>query len=189
MLYCGHMALLYIVRHGESTANVQGLFSSKPNDTFELTETGVKQILDASDHLPDEIAAVYTSPLLRTIQSAKLITVQYKGEIPFEIDNRLREIDYGIYSGQPNNEALNTVRMQQKEGNLEVRFGETGENRREITARVQEFLDDVATLYPGDKAVVVVSHGSIVRWIERLALPDDASAGAVANGSIRIVRT
>ena len=58
---------LWFVRHGESTANLQGEKCLVEHDT-ELTETGQNEAAQAATYFKDnsiEVSDIYTSPLVR----------------------------------------------------------------------------------------------------------------------------
>lgn len=106
-----------------------------------LTEAGFRQVAKSVSKLPREIDKIYSSPLIRTLQTAKEIMKVSGAEVI--IDNRIREIDWGEYDGKPNNPELDAVRARQAAGDFFVRFGQYGDNKYNLELRLCEFLDDV----------------------------------------------
>lgn len=160
---------IFFIRHGESEANVNKILSSRPEEPYNLTPKGITQIKKAARNLSDyKITDIYSSPLVRTIHSANIIKQECLIEKDPIIDNRLTEVNYGKYSGHFNNSELDSVRLKQVNGDYEIRFGEYGENRRQILTRICDFLIDIIKSYQNKENVVVVSHGTVITIAENL---------------------
>ena len=90
--------ILTLVRHGETTANVEGIWHGSI-DT-QLTERGLRQAEQVARHLavtrPDA-AAVYASPLIRSKRTARSIADALGLEIRIEPD--LTEYHLGSLEG------------------------------------------------------------------------------------------
>lgn len=88
--------MIYLVRHGESQANISKRFSGITD--VELTERGALQAARAGRKLKDEkIDHIFSSPLKRAKNTAEIIA----DEIGFNkkdiiIDNSLTEVNFGI---------------------------------------------------------------------------------------------
>ena len=158
---------IIFMRHGEATDNVRGIISDKEIYWSVLTENGIKTAKETIKDLPKQIDKMYVSPLPRTIQTAHFVYEAYP-TISATIDNRIREIDNGKYSGQQNNEDLDQTRMKQIAGDYFVRFGDYGENKFEIETRLCSFLKDVFEQNPKDSTIMVVSHGSVTSFMKRI---------------------
>jgi broad specificity phosphatase PhoE len=85
-------AVLILVRHGQSTANADGLISGQGD--VALTDLGRRQAAAIAAAL-DRPARVVSSPLARARQTAEAV-----GR-PVEIDERWIELDYGELEGVP----------------------------------------------------------------------------------------
>ena len=157
---------LIFMRHGEATDNVEELISDKEIYWSVLTKEGITTVEESTSLLPNDIDIMYVSPFPRTIQTAHYV---YKKNplIKVSIDNRIREIFYGKYSHQKNNEELDKIRRKQIEGDYFIRFGEHGENKFEIEKRLTEFLIDIYN-NNNNSTVLVVSHGSIISYMKRI---------------------
>ena len=67
---------LYLVRHGENTANLTKEFSCRHID-YSLTEKGRLQASQTADYFLDkDIHAVYASPLKRALETAEIIAAR-----------------------------------------------------------------------------------------------------------------
>lgn len=90
---------LYLVRHGQSTGNVDGTLMGQSDHL--LTELGEAQARAAAERLaPIGPMPLYCSDLPRALATAELIAATWTpgGLFP---DRRLREIDLGDYEGRP----------------------------------------------------------------------------------------
>ena len=88
--------MLYIIRHGKTELNAKMLMQGRSDHP--LNEDGFAQAQEAADRFADmgiKIDKVYSSPLIRAIQTAEVIG--HDAEIT--IDDRLIEMDYGPYEG------------------------------------------------------------------------------------------
>lgn len=158
---------IIFMRHGEATDNVKGLISDKEIYWSILTDSGIKTVEESIKELPDVIDKIYVSPLPRTIETAHLVYKKYK-ESKIVIENRIRELNYGKYSGQRNNKNLDNTRIKQVEGDYFIRLGSTGENRFEIESRLSEFLKDVYTNNSSKDTILIISHGSVTSYMKRI---------------------
>ena len=87
---------IYITRHGQTDWNLDGRMQGSKNS--ELTEQGREEALNLGNRLKDtKIEYIYTSPLTRAYDTALLV----KGdrEIPVEINDSLKEMNFGIWEG------------------------------------------------------------------------------------------
>ena len=78
------MTELYIIRHGQTAANVAGLKQGTIDDerTY-LSETGIAQAKELAGALDlTGFAALYHSPLHRTVETAQI--VNQTAHLPFE---------------------------------------------------------------------------------------------------------
>lgn len=158
---------IIFMRHGEATDNVKGLISDKEIYWSILTNSGIKTVEESIKDLPDVIDKIYVSPLPRTIETAHLVYKRYK-ESKIVIENRIRELNYGKYSGQKNNEDLDNTRIKQVEGDYFIRLGSTGENRFEIESRLSEFLKYVYNENSPKDTILIISHGSVTSYMKRI---------------------
>ena len=158
---------IIFMRHGEATDNVRGIISDKAIYWSVLTENGVKVVAETTKGLPQKIDKVYFSPLPRTIQTAHIVRDRFEN-LEYIEDDRIKEIQYGKYSGRKNNEDLDNVRRLQVAGDYQVRFGDYGENRFDIESRLSDFLLDVYSNNDPNDTILIISHGSITSYMKRI---------------------
>ncbi len=90
------------MRHGRSTANSRGILAGR-KEGVGLDETGIAQAGDIARRLADiQITHIVTSPLQRTVETAKIIARGQHGAASFKIheEKKLNECDYGKWSGK-----------------------------------------------------------------------------------------
>jgi broad specificity phosphatase PhoE len=173
---------LVIVRHGESERNVaKGIAKSKGAHTYSsdlrdmetpLTERGRMQAHLTGKHLANEYKfdAVFTSPYVRTEQTAEAIIGQFAARPQVVREERIREIEFGSLDG------LTTKGMKAKypkefarrhrEGKYWYR-PPGGESRPDVALRVHSFLGTLTRDYR-EQSVLIVSHSVVVLVFRRL---------------------
>ena len=89
---------LYFARHGESEANLLRVFSNR-GLKHGLTEEGRAQARILARALqPAPVTGLYTSPLLRAVQTAEIVA-EVLG-LSYAITDALREYDCGVWEGR-----------------------------------------------------------------------------------------
>lgn len=155
------------MRHGEAEDNINELLSSSPLRCSVLTKKGRRQVVDSANTL-GKIDKVYTSPLIRTLQTAKIITENQGNKISVIIDDRIREINWGRYDGQANNQDLDEVRTKQANGDYFVRFGDYGENKFDVESRLVDFLSDISKDNFSNNSILIIAHGTVISFMKRI---------------------
>lgn len=86
--------MIYIIRHGKTELNQNNVLQGRSDHP--LNEDGIRQAEQAADKLRGiEFAHVFTSPLIRAVQTAKIMAPDRM----IIVDDRLIEMDYGPYEG------------------------------------------------------------------------------------------
>lgn len=159
----GQLLKLYFVRHGESTANISRVFSN--GDLMHpLSAAGVEQARRLATALRDaNIAQIYSSPVLRARQTAKILAGELQA--PLEIREALREWSVGIYEGTSDPQGWALHRQVQEDwfihGRLESKMP-GGESFVEIRERFVPFIEELVQQNDGAyRAVVLVGHGGL----------------------------
>ena len=151
--------MLYFVRHGESEANTLGVISNR-GLRFGLTDTGRQQAAALAEKLAGiRFAKLYSSPLLRAVQTAE--TVARALGIPCEVTDALREYDCGLLEGQSFqahwDDYLRLFRDWQA-GKWDSRF-EGGESLLDIQARFLPLVERIIHEHGEADNILLVSHG------------------------------
>jgi isoleucyl-tRNA synthetase len=152
----------FVMRHGEAENNAQNIYSSDRN-TFHLTEDGKTQVMKTIASLEKaKITKIYSSPFLRTKETAKIVCEQIG--LPFEkiiYDERLRELEFGEFSGRPVHEYWDF--MKGKTWEFDTRVPD-GESFQEGKNRIGDFLYDIDKQNKDEK-ILIISHGLAVEMV------------------------
>jgi broad specificity phosphatase PhoE len=153
---------LALVRHGQTTANAQGILDTRPPGQ-PLSEEGHRQAAELAQRLADEpVVAVYASRALRAQQTAQPIAAQH-GLATLTLDG-VHEVFIGDLEGRQTPEAhrsLHALYHAWHSGDLEAaRPG--GESGKQVLDR---YLADVAAIRSAHRhgTAVLVSHGAAIR--------------------------
>lgn len=155
---------LYLIRHGATGHNLfvpprmQGRGIDEP-----LAPLGVEQATAAARLLLDRpLAAVYSSPLRRALQTATAIA-EPQGKIPIEVAG-LSEVDLGRWE----NRSWDDIEQNDPEAYAAFRRDPAahgypgGENLAEVALRVVDAIDRIVRDHPGEE-VAVVAHSVVNR--------------------------
>jgi len=165
---------LFLVRHGESTANEVNRFAGAVDAP--LTSLGRAQAARAARSWPDVlIDHVFVSPLSRARQTADIILgAQGASQHPtVSLDGRISERHFGDFTLQNKTVLQRTVGLRAYESSL---YGDSahlhgGEDAGVFEDRVLSFLRD--ELYPklvAGERVMVVAHKYVIELLSRLIL-------------------
>jgi len=162
---------LYLLRHGESVANVERVFAAKKIDP-PLSDTGIQQITMQAKSLKNlslnshfEFSALYASPLLRARHTANIVG-QCCGLEPIFSDD-LMEINVGILDGEDQEDAVKWAMYEGviekwNQGLYNVSF-QAGESLNDVGTRFSRFLQELEDKQSessgeGNENILVVGH-------------------------------
>ena len=149
---------LYLLRHGESMANVGRVFAAKKIDP-PLSDIGIQQATMQAETLKViEFEAIYSSTLLRARQTAEIVSQRCRLEPIFS--DALQEVDVGILDGESQEDpikwaAYEGVIKKWEKGFASVGFP-GGETLNDIGNRFRGFLDGLES--KGQNRILVVGH-------------------------------
>jgi len=149
---------LYLIRHGETDANVAGVWQgstdSPLNDRGQAQARALAQRI-AREHLP--IGVIYSSPLRRARQTAEMVA-QALGDVPIILDPGLAEYHLGEWEGL-------TYEQLKDEKRLWARMAEDpdftppgGESPKQFALRLLYSFQTITQKHAGE-TVAVVGHG------------------------------
>ncbi len=163
---------LYLIRHGATPLTAEDKFSGAEN--VHLSAEGRDQVGHLANRLADDdLCAVYSSPLDRTMETARIVAKPHHLE-PIPCDG-LREIHHGHWEGLSRTE-------------VEARFAdeyaaweadpftfapEGGESGISVLARALPVIREIVVKHKEDN-VLVVSHKATLRLILSSLLGFDA---------------
>lgn len=177
------MPELWLIRHGETEWSLSGAHTSRTD--IPLTERGRERARKLHDFLAGKkFSAVFTSPMQRAVETCRIAGY---GDVA-QIEDGLKEWDYGIYEGKTTPE----IRKDQPDWSVwkdEIVGGETvehvGERADGVIARALAAIPQGA-----DGAVALFAHAHILRILAArwVGLPaTDGALLALGTGSVSVL--
>ena len=155
---------LYIIRHGETDLNKNGIVQGRGIDSS-LNETGRMQA-EAFFKMYKDVAIdkIYTSKLKRTHET---VSHFIKKDIAWEQLEGLDELAWGIYEGQKSTPDLRKAFKKLIEnwnlGNFDVKT-EGGESPNEVFARQAKAMEHILE-QDNEETILVCMHGRAIRLL------------------------
>jgi broad specificity phosphatase PhoE len=152
------MSILYLVRHGETVANLEGRIQGQ--DDSPLTPLGRRQAVAVARRLAGEtFSRLYSSDLGRAVDTANEIggvtgmTVQ--------TDPLIRERHFGVIQGLTREEIEKRYPVEEHEWRRPPHYTAPpgAETHPDLMDRCRKFLDSHSSEWGWDEKVVIVSHG------------------------------
>lgn len=162
------MEVLFI-RHAESLGNVKHIMQGQHD--FTLSEQGLSQAEQLAQRLQQELghclpmpSRFYCSPLTRTRQTLAPTLAAFS-ELSCHYDQRLLEVDSGIFSGLTWQQASEKYPDVQRQFAISRDWGSVpgGESKLALWQRAEQFLRALVVEEPEDALVVIMSHGGFIR--------------------------
>lgn len=144
------------IRHGQTKLNAEGRVQGRSD--YPLDEVGRKQAKKIISFLPEDVDAIFTSPLRRATETAEIINENFG--VTMFIDHRLIERNFGDYEG----ELIAGLEMNKLRSWTDNAYTPNGETIRDVAKRVFDFLDTIKQTYDG-KTILVVAHSHVLRPI------------------------
>lgn len=166
--------LLTLVRHGQTSANIDGVWHGSTNTP--LTPHGRGQAAAAADFIEANykpISTVYASPLDRAHNTAEQIAGRL-GLVP-EVDLGLREYDLGEWEGMSFDSLYNEKKLFHNMKSDPHYSPHGGESPKQVGDRLVGALRRIADQHRGER-VVVVSHGGALSIAFGLLLDNNYSS-------------
>jgi alpha-ribazole phosphatase len=170
----GSATRLLLVRHAEPDESMHGRCYGSLD--VPLSAAGLRRAAALGEALRDhEIAAVYTSPLQRALETARAIATAHGLESIVRGD--LRELDFGEVEGMRYDEIASAHPELYRfwmDDPASVRFP-GGDSLADLRQRVLREVAEIRARH-GREAVAVVAHGGVARVVlaDALDLPDAA---------------
>jgi len=163
---------LYFVRHGATQLTSEDRFSGATG--VDLSDEGRQQVQRLAERLKgDEVKAIYSSPLSRTVETASILAAP-RGLKPILRDG-LREISHGRWEGLTRREVEERYpdeysAWEEDPFTFAPQGGESGVG---VLARALPVIREIVVAHP-DQLVMVVSHKATLRLILSSLLGFDA---------------
>ena len=152
---------IWLVRHGETKWNVYGRFQGCKD--IPLTDEGFNQAKALKSRFTNSFDAIYTSPLTRALQTAKVICED--NNIEPIIEDGIREIDFGKWEGLTIKEIADNYPIEFNEWrtdtiNANLLGGDLSIKCASI--RAKNAILNIAQNNPC-KNIIIVAHGGIIK--------------------------
>lgn len=154
---------VFLVRHGATVLSAEDRFAGATD--VELSDLGREQTRRLATRLSTEkIAAVYASPLGRTVETASILAEPHQLQIGTR--DGLREISHGRWEQLTRREVEERFPEEASawEEDPYTFAPEGGESGLAVTARALPVLLDLVRAHPAD-AILVVSHKATIRLL------------------------
>ena len=166
---------LWLIRHGETEWSLSGAHTSKTD--IPLTERGKERAAKIRDYLAHRtFTLVLTSPMQRARETCRIAGY---GDVA-QIDDNLREWDYGVYEGRTTAE----IRKDQPDWSIWDAPPPQGEPVEHVAERAQQLIDHAGKV---GGEVALFAHAHVLRILAAtwLGLPPRAgSLLALGTGSV-----
>lgn len=149
---------LYLVRHGETDHNKQKRYQGMTD--IKLNEHGKQQAKDTLKYFDFEFDKIFSSPLQRAFETAKILSGIQNSEII--TDRRLQEISFGTYEGKEYRDVDDEfLRFFDKPEEYTAVNG--AESFESLFKRVDDFLMEMMKNFGDtDMNILVTSHGAAI---------------------------
>lgn len=160
------MLHVYLARHGQDEDNAAGILNGRRNQP--LTAIGIQQAQTVATKITEaglRFDTIYTSPLLRTTQTAEIIAQAIGGPNPVALPG-LIERDFGCMSGKPQSSITETCAPDILITKTIVYFlnPEGAETFPDLLARAEQLLQEVQARH-SDGSVLLVTHGDFGKMV------------------------
>ena len=181
------MTKLLLVRHGQSAANLEGVFAGQIDPA--LTELGYRQAECTAEFIARTytVDGIYSSDLQRAYHTG--LAVSEKLGLPITTDQGLREIFAGDWEGRTFEEIEARYPTAYHCWRENIGHAETpgGETVLQLYDRVSDALQRTAEAHPG-KTIVIATHATPIRLLMTAlsgrSIEDAANTPWVSNASV-----
>lgn len=165
---------ILLVRHGATRLTAEDRFAGSNDEA--LSPAGREQARRLGLRLRDvDIAAVYASPMARTLETARIVADGH--DVPIRAEPALREIDYGHWEGLTRDEVRSRFAQEYAgwESDALAVAPRGGEAADAVRLRAGAALRDIASRHR-HRTVLLVSHKGTNRLLISDLLGLDARA-------------
>ncbi len=163
-MYFNRKCKITFVCHGATIYSEEGRFSDAANYP-PLSEEGVDEIENVVKYLKSRAVkndVIYSSPAVRTQQSAELISKSFKQD--FEVVDDLTSRQCGQWNGLTYEQilAMYPDGISHILANLESDEGNTGESTVKYICRIKKVIDGLVEKNTGNR-IIIVTHPDVIQ--------------------------
>jgi broad specificity phosphatase PhoE len=182
------MVTVFLLRHGETAWNKQGRVMGRTQ--VPLDADGIKQIQKIAPLVaPLELDGIYTSPLRRAVQTARVVAEGTN--LPIRKSEGLNEIAFGDWAGRYFDDLVHDALYRSFIKSPAKTVLPGGETISDVQRRGLSVINEAAQKVPGGR-FLFVSHGDVIRAIlsHYMKLPlNEYRRLRVDNGSLSALQT
>lgn len=154
---------IYLIRHGRTEANEKWLYCGSTD--LPLCEKGREELQEI--HYEIENIRFLTSGMKRANESLRILF----GDVPFAVDSRFREVDFGIFEMQSYHAIKDTPEFQTwVTGDNEANMPPRGESGLQMKQRVLKAFSEIK------EDTVLVCHGGVIAAIMEHLFPNEGKS-------------
>lgn len=151
---------IYLIRHGKTEANERHLYCGSTD--LPLSDAGRAEL----EKLRYDIKNVrfITSGMKRTNETLKILF----GDVPYEIEPRFQEVDFGIFEMHSYDELKETPDYQAwLTGDNEANIPPNGESGVQMRERVLQAFSEI------QENTCIITHGGVIASIMEILFPNE----------------
>ena len=151
---------IYLIRHGKTEANEKHLYCGSTD--LPLSEVGRFEL--QSIHYDIKNVRFLTSGMKRTNETLQILF----GNVPYEVDPRFREVDFGIFEMHSYDQLKDTPEYQGwLTGDNEINVPPQGESGVQMKERVLKALSEIK------EDTCIITHGGVIASIMEYLFPNE----------------
>ena len=149
---------IYLIRHGKTEANEKHLYCGSTD--LPLSEAGREELQDVRYEIKN--VRFLTSDMKRTNETLRILF----GDVPYEVEPRFQEVDFGIFEMHSYEELKDTPEYQTwLTGDNEANIPPQGESGVQMKARVLEAFREI------QEDTCIITHGGVIASIMEHLFP------------------
>ena len=151
---------IYLIRHGKTEANEKHLYCGSTD--LPLSEAGREELQDVRYEIKN--VRFLTSDMKRTNETLRILF----GDVPYEVEPRFREVDFGIFEMHSYEELKDTPEYQNwLTGDNEANIPPNGESGLQMKERVLAAFSEIK------EDTCIITHGGVIASIMEYLFPNE----------------
>jgi len=151
---------IYLIRHGKTEANEKHLYCGSTD--LPLSKTGKEELCKLKYDVKN--VRFLTSGMKRTNETLHILF----GDVPYEVDPRFREVDFGIFEMHSYDELKETSDYQAwLIGDNDANVPPNGESGVQMRARILQAFSEIR------EDTCIITHGGVIAAIMEHLFPEE----------------
>ena len=151
---------IYLIRHGKTSANEKHLYCGSTD--LSLSVAGREELQNIRYDIKN--VRFITSGMKRANETLQMLF----GDVPYEVEPRFREVDFGIFEMRSYDQLKETEEYQAwLAGDNEANIPPRGESGMQMKARVMEAFSEIK------EDTCIITHGGVIAAIMEHLFPEE----------------